>query len=364
MSSTARNTVTVRTVRDIVDAVQTAAADGTTLTVSRAVVGTALQLDLSAMNAVVDYPARDMTITVEAGVTVHALTDLLKTEGQQLPVDVADPSMTVGAFVAADLAGPRQYGYGTLRDYLIGMEAVDGRGRVFHAGGRVVKNVAGYDLCRLIVGSRGLLGILSQVTFKLKPAPEQFLIQQWQFANQTEVTESLDILNDSTARPVVIDLQTMGNSIWSLFVGVEGQANVCDWQIEQLNREMSGPVSSDLCAANTEAAMVYCQEVASRHVAPDKVAVVRTLSSRVTDVCRVIHKYGFQAVCHAGNGVIIVCSGDSTSLPDQAVQQIQTLLKDHGGHIRVAKEDAVSRRSANSFAAGLVVAFDPNHVFV
>ncbi|MCH2201950.1 MAG: FAD-binding oxidoreductase [Fuerstiella sp.] len=364
MSSNARNTVTVKNVRDIVDAVQSAGTDATSLTAARRVTGNVHQLDLSSMNAVVEYPARDMTITVEAGMTLKTLTCLLRSEGQQLPVDVADPEMTVGAFVASDPAGPRQYGYGTLRDYLIGIEAVDGLGRVFHAGGRVVKNVAGYDLCRLMVGSRGSLGILSQLTFKLKPVPEQFVIQQWQFAAELDVAASLDSLNKSAARPVVIDLDSPNGSTWSLNVGVEGPPNVCEWQIGQLACDMSNPTSTEVCAPDTTAAITYCGSGARRHLEAETVAVINSLPSQVPHVCRIVNEQGLSATCHAGNGVIAVQSNDSKPLPDHAVDQIESLLKDYGGHLRITKSDAVSRRRAGVFSAGLVAALDPHQVFV
>ena len=155
MSSSAREPVQITAVQDVVDVIQQQADGAQSITAARNAFDECVRLDLRGLNRVVDYPARDMTVTVEAGLSLQDVTTLLESENQQLPVDVADPSMSVGAFVASDLAGPRQYGYGTLRDYLIGMEAVDGQGRVFHAGGRVVKNVAGYDFCRLAVGSRG-----------------------------------------------------------------------------------------------------------------------------------------------------------------------------------------------------------------
>ncbi len=364
MSSTARRTVVVKTTGDVVDVVRAASAEGTTLTAARQTAGTAVRLDLSEMNGVVEYPARDMTITVEAGMTLQALTDVLRQEGQQLPVDFCDPDMSVGAFVASNLAGSRQYGYGTLRDYLIGMEAVDGHGRVFHAGGRVVKNVAGYDLCRLMVGSRGALAILCRLTFKLKPVAVHFAVQRWQFDNDSAVTASLESMNGSEARPMVLDLHAANDSTWSLFVGVDGPANVCNWQIERLNQEMKTPTSSEIHAADHETAMMYCQKVAGQHRAPNAVAVVRALPSRVTDVCRVIHTFGLGVVCHAGNGIINICSGDSAALPDEAVERIQTLVKEHGGYVRLPHGEAVGSRPAGSFSAGLVDAFDPQHVFV
>src|SRR5690606_40405915 len=85
-------------------------------------------------------------------------------------VDISQgPRATSGGAIAANTSGPGRYGYGTFRDYVIGISAVDGQGRLFSAGGRVVKNVAGYDLCKLLGGSQGALAVITQVTLKLRP---------------------------------------------------------------------------------------------------------------------------------------------------------------------------------------------------
>ena len=121
----------------------------------------------------VDYPARDMTVTVEAGIRMDDLSALLKAERQQLPIDVPQSNRaTLGGVFATNSSGPRRFAYGTMRDHCVGITAVDARGRLFHAGGRVVKNVAGYDLCKLLVGSLGTLAIITQLTLKLRPLPE------------------------------------------------------------------------------------------------------------------------------------------------------------------------------------------------
>ena len=98
---------------------------------------------------------------------------ILRAERQQLPVDIALPERaTLGGAIATNASGPRRYGLGTLRDYVIGINVVNDQGEEIKAGGRVVKNVAGYDLMKLYTGSFGTLGIITQVTLKLKPLPE------------------------------------------------------------------------------------------------------------------------------------------------------------------------------------------------
>ncbi|CAK9046533.1 Elongation factor G (EF-G), partial [Durusdinium trenchii] len=124
------------------------------------------------LQRVIDYPARDMTITVESGMRLDNLADILKAEGQRLALDIPQRHRaTLGGAIATNASGPGRVGLGTWRDYVIGISAVDGQGRLFSAGGRVVKNVAGYDLCKLLVGSLGTLAVITQVTLKLRPLP-------------------------------------------------------------------------------------------------------------------------------------------------------------------------------------------------
>src|SRR5262249_42814250 len=124
--------------------------------------------DLSALNRLLEHKAEDMTATVEAGSTLTALQRELAKRGQWLPVDPPNAErLSIGALLSTNANGPRRFGFGTARDYLIGMTAVLADGRVIHAGGKVVKNVAGYDLMKLFIGSRGSLGVIVEATFKV-----------------------------------------------------------------------------------------------------------------------------------------------------------------------------------------------------
>ena len=130
-------------------------------------------VETTALNQVIDYPARDMTVTVQAGITIAKLQETLAAEGQWLPVDVPQPERaTLGGAVALNVSGPRRFGYGTLRDYVIGISFVTDEGQEVKAGRRVVKNVAGYDLMKVQIGAAGTLGLITQLTLKVKPKPE------------------------------------------------------------------------------------------------------------------------------------------------------------------------------------------------
>jgi len=149
-------------------------------------------LQVGGLNKVVDYPARDMTITVGAGITMQKLTELLSSESQHLPIDAPNPEIaTLGGLIATNHSGPRRFGQGTMRDHVIGIRAVDGRGNAFAAGGRVVKNVAGYDFCKLLTGSFGTLGVITEVTLKLKPLPAAGAFVHCQPANLEQAEQLL-----------------------------------------------------------------------------------------------------------------------------------------------------------------------------
>jgi glycolate oxidase FAD binding subunit len=124
------------------------------------------------MNRVVEYEPADLTATVEAGCVLAAFNRLASGHRQFIPLDpFGDLSMTIGGVVASASAGPMRCAYGTPRDWLIGLSAVHIDGKVTRAGGKVVKNVAGYDLCKLYAGSYGTLAVIAEMSFKLRALP-------------------------------------------------------------------------------------------------------------------------------------------------------------------------------------------------
>jgi glycolate oxidase FAD binding subunit len=135
-------------------------------------------LCLAALNRVVDYAPEELVLTAQAGVTLAALEKLVAAEGQMLPFEPphlakllgAKGKATLGGTLAANLSGPRRIRAGAARDHFLGLQAVTGRGELVKAGGRVVKNVTGYDLCKLMAGSWGTLAVLTEVTIKVLPA--------------------------------------------------------------------------------------------------------------------------------------------------------------------------------------------------
>ncbi|MCX7925472.1 MAG: FAD-binding oxidoreductase [Fimbriimonadales bacterium] len=132
------------------------------------------------LNRVVDYSPQDLVLTVGAGMTLQAVQDLLREHNQYLPWNPALPAeATIGGIVASNRAGSWRYRYGTPRDRLLAVRAVRSDGVPFKSGAKVVKSVAGYDLHRLLCGSWGTLAVITEITLKVQPLPQQFDAVGW-----------------------------------------------------------------------------------------------------------------------------------------------------------------------------------------
>jgi glycolate oxidase FAD binding subunit len=278
-------------------------------------------IDLRALDQVIDYPARDMTITVQAGITVARLQEILRAENQQLPIDVpcADRA-TLGGALATNVSGPRRYGYGTLRDYVLGISVVNDEGRETKAGGRVVKNVAGYDLCKLYVGALGTLGVITQATLKHKPLPEAQALLSAGVARGEEVAPVLDALHESQTRPVYIELLNeaatralnprLGDAPgWSLIVGYDGNAAAVGWQTEQCRRELSSELVPDLAVRTSDDGGAIRQALTDFPVWPEAAVTFKAnlLPSATAGFCRRAEELSDRLLlqAHAGNGIVI-----------------------------------------------------------
>ena len=277
-------------------------------------------LDLRALDQVIDFPARDMTITVQSGITLSALETILAKENLSLPIDVSRPGLsTLGGAIATNASGSRRLGYGTLRDYVIGISVVNDEGKEIKAGGRVVKNVAGYDLCKLCVGSLGTLGVITQVTLKLKPMPEERAIVLIPCrSDPAEVL--LNLLHESRTRPACIDLLNPGRAQyikrnshvdlpeeqWTLVVGYEGNRCAVTGQVQQIILELGREYVCGLDVHIGEAVRPIWQALALRPTPAESTLTLKAnvLPSATARICREFASEGLAIHAHAGSGII------------------------------------------------------------
>jgi glycolate oxidase FAD binding subunit len=280
-------------------------------------------LDLTGLNRIVDYTPRDMTILVEGGVRMTDVAATLAAEGQQVPIDVPRASdATIGGVVATNWSGPRRYGHGTIRDYAIGIHAVDGRGVAFKGGGRVVKNVAGYDFCKLLCGSHGTLAVITQLALKVKPLPEASATLLVDCTDLSSADKALERLAELESLPASIDL--LVGSGWGLqseidhraaiAVRLEGSEPDVAWQSQRIQNDFAANrLAAVRVRTGDAAASLWAMQVefADRGPGdtPDGSPLVLKIAVRPSGVTAMMRELlNCDAECriqaHAGNGII------------------------------------------------------------
>jgi glycolate dehydrogenase FAD-binding subunit len=164
-------------------------------------------LQTTNLNQVVEYAYDDLTITVGAGMTLAEIGRVLSEHGQFLPIDVPHPERaTIGGVLAAGMNGPLRLRYGPARDFMLGNRFATVEGQIIKAGSKVVKNVAGYELHKVMVGSLGTLGILTEATFKIFPRPPAELILWAAFEYLTDASAAISQLWQLVTPPLAVEL--------------------------------------------------------------------------------------------------------------------------------------------------------------
>jgi glycolate oxidase FAD binding subunit len=306
---------------------------------------------MAGLNRVVDYPARDMTITVEAGVTIDSLAATLAAERQALPIDLPSPAAaTIGGSIATAWSGPRRYGYGTLRDYVIGITAIDGRGTPFKAGGRVVKNVAGYDFCKLLTGSLGTLGVITQVTLKVKPLPEAGALLCCGLPSIGAAEPLLAALVNSKTTPTSIELLTgphwqdhphlgllTAGEVGRLVVGFEGTEAEVAWMLDQLAAEWRALGVRSAHTIDGPQALALNESLRDFAAATDAPLVLKAClrASGVAPYVELVGQLDPQASiqAHAGSGIVIARfqSFDAGDVSGKLIGRLQPAATAAGG---------------------------------
>jgi glycolate oxidase FAD binding subunit len=197
-----------------------------------------LTITTGGLDRIVEHAAGDLVVTVEAGVPLAALQEQVSKAGQRLALDPPEPDATVGGVVAAAVSGPRRLRYGTPRDLLIGVTVVLADGTVAHSGGKVVKNVAGYDLGKLFTGSFGTLGVIAQCTFRLHPEPVAMRVVT---AEPDDLADAVRRLGPTGAVPSAVEWD--GTSLVAVIESIEAGA---DAQAKAVAEAIGGEVTETL----------------------------------------------------------------------------------------------------------------------
>jgi len=193
------------------------------------------------LNRILQYEPRDLTISVEAGIRYSELARTLAANNQMIPLDPPfKDECTIGGVIAANVSGPRRHLYGTARDMVIGMKFATLEGKLVQTGGMVVKNVAGLDIGKIMIGSFGTLAALAVINFKLQPIPPATRTFVQEFAKVENAIEARDRIRNSVLQPAALDI-VKSNSRYRVLVQAGGIPAV----LERYSRELVAYESVD-----------------------------------------------------------------------------------------------------------------------
>jgi glycolate oxidase FAD binding subunit len=207
-------------------------------------------LSLERLTRILEHEPADLTATVQAGITMADMRRQLGSRGQWWPIEAPlSASATLGGVLATNTSGPKRLMYGTARDLLIGITVVHADGAISKAGGKVTKNVTGYDMMKLYIGSVGTLAVIAEATLKLRPLPSSQQLTWATYVSREAAAEAARRLLASGLLPNAIELVnppltaflrqsvhgSAGNAGWSLLVGIDGAEAAVDRQRREIN---------------------------------------------------------------------------------------------------------------------------------
>lgn len=274
---------------------------------------TIASLDLQRLDKLLEHSPEDMTATVQAGLDLFSFQSILARHQQWLPIDPPIPEkIPISLLLSHNLSGPRRCGCGTIRDYLIGIKVALATGEIIKAGGKVVKNVAGYDLCKLFVGAKNSLGIIIEATFKLRPLPELETILSLQLESIDVAARLTQQVLSSPMEPIIFDLHNSRATLpFTIVIGFAGAREDVEHQVS-LARSIG---------FRDEATLDYEAEFWRQLEPPGKVSV---LPSRVFDTLGKILPGSF--VARLANGTVFYRESNfqqPSALPLNLMQRVK-----------------------------------------
>jgi glycolate oxidase FAD binding subunit len=302
---------------------------GTRMSVGMTPARPGLVLSLRRLDRLLEHEPGDLTATAEAGLTFGAFQEALGRRGQWLSLDPPNAGQaTLGGILASNASGPRRHLYGTMRDLLIGLTMVLADGSIVRGGGKVVKNVAGYDLPKLAIGSFGTLGVLVEATFKLRPRPDTDRLALARFERVKDAGAAARALIASDLIPSALDLvdpdalralDPGGREGAALLIGLDGLREQVEWQCAELPRILGtgARVDTRVLDGAERDALWQAAGALSRTAFPEVTAVMKwgVLPTQVAELVEsggdVARRHGLTAAfsAHAGIGIVTAILG-------------------------------------------------------
>lgn len=313
-------------------------------------------LSLANYSGIVEHAAADMTVTVKSGTVFQQLQDYLAEYRQKVALDPVWPQYaTIGGVISANDSGPKRLGYGSARDSVIGLRIVYPDGTVIRSGGKVVKNVAGYDMNKLFIGAMGTLGVISEITLKLRPLPkyESLVLLSFPSGNLEEVRSFAVQFLDSMMEPVCFELlspllseRLIGQRAYTLAIGFEDVESAVHYQEEFVKRLQ--PPNTTIRILPQEEAKSFWQTfytIGPNGAAPDPLGQEIEAAVKIgvvnLDVLHIVRESDLlQESCHVhieahgglGHGLCqVYIKGESESVAT-AIERLRTAASGLGGY--------------------------------
>ncbi len=352
-------------------------------------------LETRNMTRLIEHEAPDLTCQVEAGITLAALQERLGKKGQRVALDPPDAEQaSLGGILASNTSGPKRFRYGTARDVLIGLRVVQASGEIARSGGNVVKNVAGYDLNKLYIGSLGTLGIIVEANLKLQPLPIGERTMLLTFSNANDAMQAVTALLGSLLTPSAIELidagaagdmsdffgLTLPAEGYTLAIDFEGSPTTISRQLDEtrLLARRSGAFLGDDLDGQAQAQFWQAVREHMRGTVTCKVAIlvsqVASFLESITNACR-SHRLEAAVVGHVGNGILYVelRPGDATPRLVEAIAELRQRAREAHGSLVIERCPIELKRSIDVWGEPgadfylmqrLKQQFDPKGVFV
>lgn len=317
-----------------------------------------IALSLENYRGILEHTVGDMTVTVKAGTPFKELQDYLAKHNQKVSLDPFCPEeATIGGVIAANDSGPKRLGYGSARDVVIGLRIAYPDGKIIRSGGKVVKNVAGYDMNKLFIGSMGTIGVLTDITLKLRPLPkyESLILLSFPKGDIGEIKSFVVELLDSMMEPVSLELlspslakQLIGKSSYTLAISLEDVESSVHYQ-EEFIRKMT-PSGAEFKIYEKEEANGFWEkfyEIApngnkvthnQETIASLKVGVVNLDVLKVvqeSELLRDSHNIQVQAHGGLGHGLCHVNLSGASGDVEAAIHHLRDIVVRLGGYVTI-----------------------------
>ena len=348
-------------------------------------------LDLTSYSGIIDYKPEELYIKVKAGTPINSIIEELDKHDQQLafePVDFGflfngkSNNGTIGGVISCNFAGPRRFKVGSARDHLLGFQGINGKGEIIKSGGTVVKNVTGYDLCKLISGSFGTLSVLTELSVKVLPKPQS---SKTLIINNPHIKKAIEYLGTALSSssdpsggvfyPEQFDQSFTFNDLTHkgalTAIRIEGPSNSVDHRIKNLSVEL-GLLENEYSILESVQTKIFWNKTKNLEIFSNSKKNLLRIVVPISETLSVLQKmkpYEIDYFLDWGGSLIWV---ELEKISLKILREIKDIMQQHSGYFTIIKVEDDLKASADIFTIDPIKykisekikkSFDPKRIF-